>query len=304
MIYRFSIVVPTLNRREMLDAALASIGAQHYPDVEIIVVDGGSTDGTLEALYKRNDIKLLNGPDAGVYDAFNKGIACATGDVIGLLNSDDRYEPDTFKAVNDALNKSPDAQAACGTALLVEQDRVVMTFDREADKLLASPRTALIGSCIPNARFFRRSAMAQVGPFSLKYRFVGDRDWLTRWYEAGMKTVAVAQPVYRYGQHAGSLTFDRDRSSETAIRIELIALAQRWRTDPTASDATRRMAQLLEGRCRSAVALNALRAGRMVEAIHWLFKDQGRASSAPLAMTARAAFDWLAERLHARRTSP
>jgi hypothetical protein len=146
--------------------------------------------------------------------------------------------------------------------------------------------------------------MAQVGPFSLKYRFVGDRDWLTRWYEAGMTTVAVAQPVYRYGQHAGSLTFDHDRRSETAIRIELIALAQRWRTDPNASAATRHMAELLEGRCRSAVALNALRDGRLIEAIHWIFKDQGRASSMPLAMTARAAFDWLAERLHARRTSP
>jgi glycosyltransferase involved in cell wall biosynthesis len=296
MIYRFSIVVPTLNRREMLDAALASIRAQHYPDVEIIVVDGGSTDGTLEALREQRDIKLLNGPDAGVYDAFNKGIACATGDIVGILNSDDSYEPGTFDAVSDALDKSPNAHAACGTALLVEQDRVVMTFDREADKVLASPRTTLIGSCIPNARFFRRSAMAQVGLFSLEYRFVGDRDWLTRWYEAGMTTVAVAQPVYRYGQHAGSLTFDHDRRSETVIRIELIALAQRWRTAPNASAETRRIAELLEGRCRSFLAVQAARTGRMSEAIRWLFHEQGRAIPITVRPVARAGIDWFQEK--------
>jgi len=93
MVLRFSIVVPTLNRRDMLLRALESVRAQAWPDIEIIVVDGGSTDGTIEALATQSDLRLIKGPDRGVYDAFNKGIAQASGDIVGILNSDDLYEP-------------------------------------------------------------------------------------------------------------------------------------------------------------------------------------------------------------------
>jgi len=188
MTLRFSIIVPTLDRREMLQAALASIRAQAWPDSEIIVVDGGSTDGTVEAMGREPDICFIAGPDRGVYDAFNRGIERATGDVVGVLNSDDCYEPGAFSAAAAAFAAVPGAQAVCGTALLVMHDQIIAVFDKEADKSLASPRTTLVASCAPNARFFRRAAMARIGTFSLDYKYVSDRDWLTRWYEAGLAT--------------------------------------------------------------------------------------------------------------------
>ena len=84
---RFSIVIPTLNRKDMLLLAIDSVRRQDWPAVQMIVVDGGSRDGTLDELENCADILLLRGPDHGVYDAFNKGVACADGDVVGILNS-------------------------------------------------------------------------------------------------------------------------------------------------------------------------------------------------------------------------
>jgi glycosyltransferase involved in cell wall biosynthesis len=295
MTVRFSIVVPTLDRRDMLLRALASVRAQAWPDVEIIVIDGGSTDGTLEELSKYPDVACQSGRDQGVYDAFNKGIARASGDIIGLLNSDDVYEPNTFHAIAEAFLAHPDSDAVCGTALLEEETenetRLIDVFDREADKVL-SPRTVLIGSCVPNARFFRRSAMARIGTFDLSYRYVADRDWLARWLEAGLRTVAIPQNVYRYKQHVGSLTFDPERRREAAIRTELVALGRRWRADKSASTSLRWIATGLEGRCRLRLATVAAQQGRMADAADRLLFDKERLSLMPLVTIMCGGIDW------------
>jgi len=292
----FSIVMPTLNRRDMLLDAIASIRAQSWPDVEIIVVDGGSTDGTLDALAAQRDVRVINGPDRGLYDACNKGISAATGDIIGLLNSDDLYESGTFLCVAQTFATYPYAHAVCGTAFLVEGGRVIATFDDDRDKSIASARTTLIGSCIPNARFFRSAAVQQIGPFSLDYRYVADRDWLTRWYEAGFVTAAIPQRVYRYRQHAGSLTFDASRRHSIAIYCELMKLAWRWQSNAEASLETRRMAALLNGRCIARLVIDALRHGRPIDALELLFIRKGRVSAGPLADVWASAIDKLRER--------
>jgi hypothetical protein len=190
-----------------------------------------------------------------------------------------------------AFAEHPQAHAVCGTALLVEDERVIGAFDGESDKRLASPRTSLIGRCIPNARFFRRDAMAVIGPFSLDFRYVSDRDWLTRWYEAGLTTVAIQEPIYRYRQHPGSLTFDPRGPHTAAIRRDLLALAQKWRSSATASRETRGIAALLEGRCRIMLGLDALRRGQIGEAAGLMFARRGRPSLTPLALGIRACVD-------------
>ncbi|MDR1377034.1 MAG: glycosyltransferase, partial [Synergistaceae bacterium] len=91
----FSIVTVCLNAAPTLEQALKSVLAQPYPHLEYIVIDGGSTDGTLRILDKYKDrlTRVISEPDGGIYDAFNKGIALATGDIVGLLNADDQYAP-------------------------------------------------------------------------------------------------------------------------------------------------------------------------------------------------------------------
>jgi glycosyltransferase involved in cell wall biosynthesis len=298
MTLRFSVIIPTLNRRHMLRSALASVRAQHWPNVEIIVVDGGSNDGTVQELESHGDVCLIRGPDRGVYDAWNKGIARAEGDVIGILNSDDRYEPGAFAAVASAMTDA--VQSVCGTALLVENDRVVTRFDNEVDKSLSSPRTALIPACAINARFFRRAAMERIGRFNLDYKFVSDRDWLLRWIEAELDTITIPNVVYRYQQHPGSLTFDADRRGEIAIREDLVRLARHWRKTAGARDETRHYATMLEGRCRAYLAIRAAREGRLEEIRRWLIEDDGRASIDPLAAIISSGPDWIIESLKRR----
>ena len=300
---RFSIIIPTLNRREMLISAIQSIREQNWDQLEIIVVDGGSEDGTIGDLSRQRDIRLIEAPGSGVYAALNVGLEHLSGDIVGLLNSDDAYEARSFTRVAAAFEAFPVWDAVCGSALLVAGERVVTIFNDDNDKALASPRTALIGSCMPNARFFRRRAMEQIGPFSLDYRYIADRDWLLRWYEAGFKTGAIPDVVYRYQQHSGSLTFNAERRNERAIREELLMLARRWQTDPRASEETRRIARFLEGRNLTKLAFVSLWDGELADAGRLLFKKEGALSLVPLQNVSRGVTDWLTERA-ARSSAP
>jgi glycosyltransferase involved in cell wall biosynthesis len=291
-----SIIVPTFNRRAMLGEAIASVRSQSFKDLEIIVVDGGSTDGTIEWVEQQTDVLLLKGPDRGVYDAFNKGIAHASGEVIGILNSDDLYPEGTLRAVASAFEQNPDADAVCGIAELACDGETVAVYDNPSDQVLRTPRTSLIGACVPNARFFRRSAAAEVGLFDISYKFVSDRDWLTRWYQLDLTTIALPRKVYVYRQHADSLTFDSDRRRELEIRAELLRLAHSWRTDKATRPEVVQMAVLLEGRCRATLALRAARRADLLAFIENLLLRDGRASLAPLLSIARGGIDWLSHR--------
>jgi glycosyltransferase involved in cell wall biosynthesis len=297
---RFSIVVPTLNSRLMLLEALASVRIQAWPDVEIIIVDGGSTDGTQELIAQMPGVRLIPGPDRGVYDALNKGIAVASGDVVGLLNSDDQYEPGTFSAVMQAFKAHPGADAICGGAVLVNEGRVVEIYNRETDKTLASPRPIFIGACIPNARFFRRDAIRRVGDFRVDYRFIADRDWLARFYKNKLITVALPNQVYRYRQHPGSLTFGGNPARQHAIREELLRMAREWRDDAGAPEDLRHFAELLEGRCTSWLIGAAIRRGDWAAATR-LATDNGHGCWPPPAVAMlRSALDVARHRLSAQ----
>jgi len=104
---KISIVTACFNSEDTIEDTLKSIAMQTHQDIEHIVIDGGSTDKTLEILndYKQNIAYLTSEPDEGLYDAMNKGISKATGDIIGLLNSDDLFaSKNTLSLVNKALS--------------------------------------------------------------------------------------------------------------------------------------------------------------------------------------------------------
>jgi glycosyltransferase involved in cell wall biosynthesis len=113
-----SIITPCLNSVGVIEQAIASVRCQNYPKVEHIIIDGGSKDGTLSVLEKYPDLRIISEPDQGLYDALNKGIRAAGGEVIGHLNSDDLYEVGALDKVVEAFRNHPEAEAVCGGAIV------------------------------------------------------------------------------------------------------------------------------------------------------------------------------------------
>src|ERR1700759_761918 len=109
-----SVVTPTLGRAAFIESAVASVVAQSEAACAHIVIDGASQDDTLVRLKRYPHLQVVSEPDGGLYDAINKGIARAKGDVICLLNSDDRLLPGAFEAVSAAFGRDPAADAVCG----------------------------------------------------------------------------------------------------------------------------------------------------------------------------------------------
>lgn len=101
-----SIVTPSLNQGSYLRQAIESVRAQTYPAIEHIVVDGGSTDGTLDILREYPELRWISEPDRGQSHALNKGFALASGDVLGWLNSDDAYEPSAVAEAVAAIERT------------------------------------------------------------------------------------------------------------------------------------------------------------------------------------------------------
>lgn len=259
MVLRFSILTPTLNRRALLGEALESVAAQRWPAVRHIVADGGSSDGTPEWLAGQSGVQVLPGPDAGIYDGLNKAAAAADGDIIGWLNSDDRYAPGAFSAVAAAFAADGSLAAVCGAARIESAGRVERVYaGREIADL--SPGALLIGPTLPNAWFFRRDAFRAAGPFLTALRFAADGDFMMRFARLGARHAHVDDLLYCYRRHDGSATIGAGASS--ALREDMLALALMWREDAAAGEAAR----ALEGRCRAALALEALRHGRLGEA--------------------------------------
>lgn len=109
---RISIVTPSLNQAAFLEGTIRSVLDQNYPNLEYVVVDGGSTDGTLEILkkYANRLTWWVSEPDAGHYDAINKGFAHTSGEIMAWLNSDDKYLPWTFSTVADVMTSLPQVE--------------------------------------------------------------------------------------------------------------------------------------------------------------------------------------------------
>ena len=244
-----TIVTPCLNRAGMIAAAIESVRDQDYGgEIEHLVMDGGSTDGTLETLARYPHVAVLSEPDEGLYDALNKGVARARGAVVGLLNSDDAYRRDAVGNAVAVLLDRPSAAMACGGAVIVERDgnagTIIRRYDAAENRNL-DPADLLLGVPVVNARFFRRALFDNVGTFDTRYKIVADRDFLLRAALAGEKAASIPEIVYEYGSHSGSLTIG-GIESRRRIAEETIAMTEAWlsRTPPVPASAARSFKRL------------------------------------------------------------
>jgi glycosyltransferase involved in cell wall biosynthesis len=183
---RISVITPSLNQGRFIERTIRSVLSQGYPDLEYIVVDGGSTDGTHEILRRyEGRLRWLSGGDNGQSDAINKGIRLSTGEIIAYLNSDDTYEPGALETVAAYFASHPSALWATGRCRMIdEEDREIRgLITSYKDMLLSrySYRLLLITNFISQpATFLRRRAIAEFGLFDPAHHLVMDYDYWLR----------------------------------------------------------------------------------------------------------------------------
>ena len=181
----FSVVTPCLNAEATVAAALRSVREQGCAPLEHIVVDGGSTDGTMAIVRAAGEhVRWVSEPDRGLSDAMNKGIAMARNDVVGWLNADDVYLPGTLQKVADAFGRRPHAQWVTGRCLIIDADgrEIRRGITRYKDALLrrySFPLFLTQNFISAPATFVRRDALRAVGGFEERFRYSMDYDvWL------------------------------------------------------------------------------------------------------------------------------
>ncbi len=177
---KFSIVVPSYNQGEFLERTLLSIINQDYENVEIIVIDGGSTDNSVEIVKKYEDkiAYWVSERDRGQSHALNKGFAKATGDIFGWLNSDDVYMPGAFSHVVKKFEEYPDKKVVYGNwcELDEEDNKLDHTYSAPAPRVPHFPYEGFDANL--QSMFWYRSVYEQFGKFDESLHRVMDSDFL------------------------------------------------------------------------------------------------------------------------------
>lgn len=184
---KISIVTAVYNARETVLDAVASVRDQSYPNIEFIMINGASDDGTTELLenQKEHFDVYLNEPDNGIYDALNKGISRASGDVIGFLHADDLFENrDVLSSIAKAFS-DPSIDAVYGDLVYVSknQSNNVIRYWKSGE---FSTQKLKHGWMPPHPTFYvRRSVYEQQGAFDTSFRIAADYDCMLRFLGPG-----------------------------------------------------------------------------------------------------------------------
>ncbi len=196
---KISIITVCFNSARTLGDTLQSVAAQTHPEIEHIVVDGASTDDTLAIVrgWMEHSIRLVSEPDAGIYDAMNKGLALASGEVVGFLNSDDFYaDAAVLTKISNAF-QDPTVDACYADLVYVSQDnsRVVRYW---RSKPFAKGDFAK-GWCPAHPTFYvRKSVIERLGLFDRSYKLAADVEFLMRYLERGqIRTVYIPHVLVR-----------------------------------------------------------------------------------------------------------
>lgn len=270
-----TVVVFVRNAVSTIARALDSVVAQMQPGVELLVLDGGSVDGTVE-LIKRYEDKITfwrSAPDGGPTAAINEGVARASGEIICLLPADDWLEPGALKAVAGEFATDPDLDVlSCGTRIVhFEPDgemRVDALFNNSAilefsmDNIVRFPLTA--------GRFIRRRVYQQFGNHDVHYRIGSDLDFLVRVCAAGLKAKVLEQVAYTYRRHALSMTLSGNPEMVFLMMSDEVEIAESCLSRSGLSAVNRRALVGLHGRASTRLAWMLLTRGRAGEALRAL----------------------------------
>ena len=185
---KVSIITVVYNGIAHLEQTIQSILNQNYENIEYIIIDGGSTDGTVELIRQYEDkiAYWVSEADDGIYDAMNKGIAKATGEIVGLINADDWYEPHAVSTVVDTF-ATTDAEVVHGSLVIVQEDG--STFVKKVAYDLSSLKKGMLLNH-PTV-FVKRALYETYGGFNTGYRIVADWEKMMTWWMKGVNFIGI-----------------------------------------------------------------------------------------------------------------
>jgi glycosyltransferase involved in cell wall biosynthesis len=222
-----SIVTPSFNQGEFLEETIRSVLEQDYEPIEYIVVDGGSTDGSVE-IVRRYESRLawwVSEPDRGQAHAINKGFARTTGRYMGFLNSDDTFLPGAVSRLVAELERAQDALVAYGDALLVDERFGTTRLCRPAGRWGAKPMTFRAGgTLIQPSSLWRRRAWELAGPFDESYHYWFEVLFFLELACSGSADY-IPKPLTTYRLHPASKTAN---ATSIAQSEETLRVADEW----------------------------------------------------------------------------
>ncbi len=191
--YKVSIITVVLNDVCQIEKTIQSVQNQKYNNIEYIVIDGKSTDGTQNIIKKNLEYidYYISESDSGIYDAMNKGIRIATGEIIAFLNSGDWYEEDAIKKIVGYFSKSA-VEIIMADANIIEGNSIMAIRRSDIDMInLGIP-------CCHQAVFARKSVFGKIGGFNLRYQICADYEWLLRAYTNKVHMICVHEILVNY----------------------------------------------------------------------------------------------------------
>lgn len=202
---KISIITPSYNQGQFLEETLSSVFDQRYPNLEYIVIDGGSTDESVDIIrrYEKRLAYWVSEKDRGQVHAINKGLERVTGDIVAFINSDDIYLPGAFNAVADRFRKQPDCEWLCGDTIMFGEghptELVRAVVPESAAQSLSWAYRA------PQPGHFWKRELIKDG-FQERWQYDFDHDLYVRLLLAGHKCEHLPVPLAAYRLHATSKT--------------------------------------------------------------------------------------------------
>ena len=187
---KISVITPSYNQGNFIEQTIKSVLNQNYPNLEYIIVDGGSTDGTLEILRKY-DTKIIwkSEKDKGLADAINKGLRLATGEIVAYINSDDIYATGALEKIGRFFQENPQTMWACGKCKIIREDgeeifRSITWFKNFWLKKYSYNKLLVINFISQPAVFWRRKLIEDIKFFNCNLNFAMDYEY---WVRIGKK---------------------------------------------------------------------------------------------------------------------
>ncbi len=225
-----SIITPSFNRAEYLPVCIQSVRRQTYKHIEHIVVDGASNDGTREVLRKHEhlyNMKWISEPDTGMYDAINKGISMAQGEVIAYLNTDDLYLPWAVETATRALAK---AEIVFGDLCVLVSSKTHNACRLQFYRPFNFQYYANFSTIGQPTVFLRRKVLDTVGLFDTSFKLLADCEYWLRAAIRGFVPAKINEVTAVQVDHQGTLRVAMER----LLREEFLELRRRYAMPPSA----------------------------------------------------------------------